>query len=220
MSNAGSESESDEFGTLERAGDVSILRFERRLAHPQERVWRALTEDGDLAAWFPTTMEGERVAGAALHFSFRQSEGAPFDGEMLEFVPPSLMELRWADDVLRFELQPDGVGCILRLRVTFPDHGKAARDAAGWHVCLEQLGARCNGSDLSSPSPSQSPPPPSQSPPPPSQSPPPPSQSPPPPSPSPSPERWRVVHRGYVERLGPEASAIGPPPDREQAEGG
>ena len=179
---------------------MSILRFERRLAHPQERVWRALTEDADLAAWFPTTMEGERVAGAALHFSFRQSEGAPFDGEMLEFVPPSLMELRWADDVLRFELQPDGAGCILRLRVTFPDHGKAARDAAGWHVCLEQLGALCNGSEAAAlvavgrlrrrdgrrcrP------------------------------------ERWRVVHRGYVERLGPEASAIGPPPDREQTEGG
>jgi uncharacterized protein YndB with AHSA1/START domain len=185
---SGSGSGSDEFGTLERAGDVSILRYERRLAHPQERVWRALTEDGDLAAWFPTTMEGERVAGAALHFSFRQSEGAPFDGEMLDFVPPSLMELRWADDVLRFELEPDGAGCILRLRVTFPDHGKAARDAAGWHVCLEQLGALCNGSEL--------------------------------PWSSQPAERWRVVHRGYVERLGPEASAIGPPPEWEQTHGG
>ena len=106
---------------------------------------------------------------------------------MLDFVPPSLMELRWADDVLRFELEPDGAGCILRLRVTFPDHGKAARDAAGWHVCLEQLGALCNGSEL--PWSSQS-------------------------------ERWRVVHRGYVERLGPEASAIGPPPEWEQTQAG
>lgn len=187
MSDAGTGTESDEFGTLERAGVVSILRYERRLAHPQERVWRALTEDGDLAAWFPTTMEGERVAGAALRFSFRQSEGAPFDGEMLDLVPPSLMELRWADDILRFELEPDGAGCVLRLRVTFPDHGKAARDAAGWHVCLEQLGALCNGSEL--PWSSQ-------------------------------PERWRVVHRRYVERLGPEASAIGPPPEWEQTHGG
>ena len=34
----------------------------------------------------------------------------PFDGEMLAFVPPSLMELRWADDVLRFEIdRADGV---------------------------------------------------------------------------------------------------------------
>jgi uncharacterized protein YndB with AHSA1/START domain len=169
-----------EFGTLERADGVSILRYERRLAHPRALVWRALTEDADLAGWFPTTIEGQRRAGAELRFSFRQGEGQPFDGEMLVFVPPSLMELRWADDILRFELQdapgPGGPACILRLRVTFPEHGKAARDAAGWHVCLERMTALCNGTA---------------------------------PSWEPS-ERWQVVHRLYVERLGPEASVIGP----------
>ena len=44
--------------------------------------------------------------------------------------------------MLRFELEPDGSGSVLTLTVTFPEYGKAARDAAGWHVCLEQLGAR------------------------------------------------------------------------------
>lgn len=175
----------EEFGELERSGDVSILRYVRRLAHPQEKVWRAITEDVHLAAWFPTTMEGERSAGAPLHFAFRQAEGQPFDGQMLVFDPPSVMELRWADDVLRFELEPDGAGSILRLSVTFPEHGKAARDAAGWHVCLEQLAAACAGTDLSWQ----------------------------------PPDRWRVVHRGYVERLGPEASAIGSPEEWERVNG-
>jgi uncharacterized protein YndB with AHSA1/START domain len=141
-------SDAQEPGTLERAGDVSILRFERRLAHPPHRVWRAMTEEVELAAWFPTTIAGPRQAGAALHFSFRQGEGQAFDGEMLAFVPPCLMEFRWADDVLRFELEPCGDGAeetILRLGVTFPEHGKAARDAAGWDVCLEQLLAACDG---------------------------------------------------------------------------
>ena len=96
---------------------------------------------------------------------------------MLAFVPPSLMELRWADDVLRFELEADGPGTILRLRVTFPEHGKAARDAAGWPVCLEQLLSRCDAA-----TPGGQPP-----------------------------ERWEVVHGAYVQRLGPEASTIGPP---------
>ena len=91
-------------------------------------------------------MEGRRAAGAPLHFAFREGEGEPFDGEMLAFDPPSLMELRWADDVLRFEIEPDGSGCILRLTVTFPEHGKAARDAAGWQVCLERLGHALDGS--------------------------------------------------------------------------
>jgi hypothetical protein len=31
--------------------------------------------------------------------------------------------------------------------VTFPEHGKAARDAAGRHVCLERLAALCDGTE-------------------------------------------------------------------------
>lgn len=149
----------DEFGTLERVGDRSVLRFERRLAHPRELVWRALTEEGELAAWFPTTMEGERRAGAPLTFSFRAGEAEPFAGEMLAFVPPSLLALRWADDVLRFELEPaedGGPGCVLRLEVTVAEHGKAARDGAGWHVCLDRLCADMADDDtaISAPAPS------------------------------------------------------------------
>ncbi len=177
MSRADDPAGDDDYATLERVGERSILRYRRRLAHPRTKVWRALTEDAHLAAWFPTTLDGTRVAGAPLHFSFRASEGEPFDGEMLAFDPPSLMELRWADDVLRFELEPDGSGCVLRLSVTFPEGGKAARDAAGWHVCLERLQGVCDGADVSWP----------------------------------TSEHWRAVHPTYVERLGPEASAIGPP---------
>jgi uncharacterized protein YndB with AHSA1/START domain len=140
----------EELGSLERVGDASVLRFRRRLAHPQQRVWAALTDDEHLAGWFPTTIEGERGPGAPLRFSFRQSEGEPFDGVMRVFEPPSVMELRWADDVLRFELEPepDGDGCLLSLTVTFPEHGKAARDAAGWHVCLDQLAHVVHGTGL------------------------------------------------------------------------
>lgn len=175
----------DEYGTLERVGDVSILRFRRRLEHPPDLVWAALTENEHLEGWFPTTIEGARVAGGALHFSFREGEGEPFDGEMTAFDPPSLMELRWSDDLLRFELVADGSGCLLSLTVTFPEYGKAARDAAGWHVCLEQLAFVCGSA-----SPPWAPP-----------------------------ERWREVHPRYVERLGPEASAIGPPAKWERVNG-
>ena len=140
---------SGQYGTLERLPDGrSVLRYTRRLAFPQQKVWRALTEDAHLAQWFPTTMEGERAAGAPLHFSFREGEGEPFDGEMLAFDAPTLMELRWADDVLRFELSADGSGCVLNLTVTFSEHAKAARDGAGWHVCLDRLVRSCDGAPL------------------------------------------------------------------------
>jgi uncharacterized protein YndB with AHSA1/START domain len=175
----------DEDGTLERSGDVSILRFRRRLAHPRDRVWAALTDDEHLEGWFPTTIEGARLAGAPLRYSFRHGEGEQFDGRMTAFDPPALMELRWSDDLLRFELEADGPGCVLSLTVTFPEHGKAARDAAGWHVCLEQLAYVCAAAA-------------------------------PPWLPS---ERWREVHPRYVARLGPEASVVGPPPERADVPG-
>jgi uncharacterized protein YndB with AHSA1/START domain len=145
---AAADTDVDADGTLEYDGELSVLRFRRRLAHSQDKVWRALTEDDHLVGWFPTTIEGGRAAGAPLRFSFRNAEGEPFDGEMLVFDPPACMELRWGDDLLRFELVAEGTGCVLSMTVTFPEHGKAARDAAGWHVCIEQLGFVCAGDPL------------------------------------------------------------------------
>jgi uncharacterized protein YndB with AHSA1/START domain len=124
-------------GTLTQHGDEVTITFVRRLPHPPEKVWRAVTEPAHLAAWFPDEMVGERRAGAPLRFVTRSNDS--FDGEMLVFDPPSVMELRWGTDRLRIELAPDGAGTVLTLVDTFHELGKAARDGAGWHECLERL---------------------------------------------------------------------------------
>lgn len=126
-------------GRLTQAGNRWELEFTRRLPHPPQKVWRALTEDEHLRAWFPQEIQGERAVGAKLRFVFPGDEDDGFDGDMLAFDPPSLLEMRWGADVLRFELQPDGEGTALTLRDSFEEHGKAARDAAGWHECLDLL---------------------------------------------------------------------------------
>jgi hypothetical protein len=64
---------------------------------------------------------------------------ASFGGEVLALDPPRLLELGWGPDVLRFELEPQGAGTRLTLLDTLEELGKAARDAAGWHVCLDLL---------------------------------------------------------------------------------
>jgi uncharacterized protein YndB with AHSA1/START domain len=129
-----------DYGTLERHDGRASLRYTRRLRHPRETVWRALTEPAHLEAWFPTTIDGKRAAGARLRFAFREMELDPMEGEMLAFEPPSLMELRWGEDILRFVLEADGPErCVLSLTVTFEELGKIARDGAGWHSCLDRL---------------------------------------------------------------------------------
>ena len=56
-------------GTLETIDGKPTIRFTRRLDHPPERVWRALTEPDELKRWFPDTIVVERWAvGATLHF--------------------------------------------------------------------------------------------------------------------------------------------------------
>ncbi len=121
------------------------LRFERELAHPVEKVWRAVTEPAHLAAWFPTTIEGERERGAALRFSFPNGEAPSFDGEMLTYEPPRLLEFRWGVDIIRLELIPAGDATMLILSDTFDEQGKAARDGAGWHTCLDALALHLGG---------------------------------------------------------------------------
>ncbi len=126
-------------GALEQQGDRWTLTFVRRLAHRPEKVWRALTEPEHLAAWFPATMHGDRAAGATLRFEFEDHDGMDTDGEMLVYDPPSTLEYRWGEEILHFDLRPDGEGCVLTFVDTFAELGKAARDGAGWHACLDVL---------------------------------------------------------------------------------
>jgi uncharacterized protein YndB with AHSA1/START domain len=133
-------------GQLEQEDAGWRLRFARRLPHPPEKVWRALTEPEHLSVWFPTDIDGERTTGAALRFRFRDGEGPTIDGQMLTYDPPRTLELRWGDEeTLRFELQSVAGGTLLTFVNRFGQVGKAARDAAGWHACLDRLAAHLGG---------------------------------------------------------------------------
>ena len=130
-----------DYGVLERGADTVTVRFTRQLAHPPSKVWRALTEAEHLASWFPTTIEGNLgTPDAPLQFGFREVEMPPMDGRALEFDPPKLLAFVWGDETLRFELTAHESGTLLDFTATFAEIGKAARDGAGWHVCLDQLG--------------------------------------------------------------------------------
>jgi uncharacterized protein YndB with AHSA1/START domain len=128
-------------GTYETIDERPVLRFERRLAHPVDAVWRAVTEPDELAQWFPNTVEVDLRPGGRMAFTFPGGEAPPLQGEVVEIDPPRRFVFMWGGDELSFDLEPqdDGDGCLLRLTVALDDREKAARDAAGWHVCLDGL---------------------------------------------------------------------------------
>jgi uncharacterized protein YndB with AHSA1/START domain len=132
-------------GELVETGKNWQLRFKRQLRHSPARVWSALTEPDELRQWFPDTIVvSEWRVGARLQF--RHEGGAyAFDGEVLVFDPPRALEIRWGTDRVRFEVEPADDGSVLTLIDTIDELGKASRDAAGWHVCLDAFEAALDG---------------------------------------------------------------------------
>ena len=136
--------------TLTTRDGRPTLRFERRLAHSPHRVWKGITDPEDLLHWFPARMETDLEVGAPITFTFEEDFGMdPGGGEILEIDPPRLFVYTWRDDVLRWEIVPDGQGCRLIFLHTLGDEGggklAAGRNAAGWDACLEALEARLAG---------------------------------------------------------------------------
>jgi uncharacterized protein YndB with AHSA1/START domain len=134
--------------TLQTHDGRSVLRMERRLAHPAEKVWRAITEPAQLATWFPSEVEiPELVVGGKLRFVFAGGEGPTLDGEITELDPPWIFGFTWDADHLRIELRPDdgGRSCVLVFTHAFADTAGAASFASGWDVCLAALDISLRG---------------------------------------------------------------------------
>lgn len=126
-----------------------VLSFQRRIAHPVAAVWGALTEPAGLAEWFPSTITGELRSGEELSFSFPEHPEVPgMPGRVTEFDPPRELAFEWGEDHLRFELALAGDGGTdLSFTVLLGTADKAARDGAGWTVCLARLEAALDGAD-------------------------------------------------------------------------
>lgn len=130
-------------GSLVKVGDRAALRMERRLNHPVERVWRAVTEPAELERWFVAPVAWKPELGETF-------EAAGAHGEITELDPPHVLAWTWSVERYRFELSADGGGCLLVFTHVFnPDFGPAAQHAAGWDAYFDRLEAHLGGGYLS-----------------------------------------------------------------------
>ena len=81
-----------------------------------------------MKAWLPQRIVGGLRPGSRLRFEDRNPGVGAFDGEVLAYEPPHLLELRWGTDVLRFEIEKTASGCDLILTDRISELGKASRD--------------------------------------------------------------------------------------------
>jgi uncharacterized protein YndB with AHSA1/START domain len=129
-------------GTLETIDGRPALRFERRLAHSVERVWRAVSDPAELERWFPAAAEWTPAAGEAL-------EVGGMTGEVTEVEAPHRLAWTFNGERYSFELSAQDGGCLLVFTHVFADRALAAQTAAGWEVYLSRLEPHLAGGHLS-----------------------------------------------------------------------
>jgi uncharacterized protein YndB with AHSA1/START domain len=93
----------------------------------------------ELSHWFPSSVAMKHEVGATIEFTADPNVG-PTTGVVLEFDPPHRLAYTWGNDELHFHLAATGTDeCTLTLIDVLEADNAAARNAAGWTVCLAEL---------------------------------------------------------------------------------
>lgn len=128
-------------GTLVTVDGRPTLRFERTLAHPIERVWRAVSDPAELERWFPAVVAWTPAAGEAI-------EAYGMTGEVTEVAVPHRLAWVFAGDAYSFDLSEQDGGCRLIFTHTFDEGTPTAQTAAGWQTYFLRLDAHLAGDHL------------------------------------------------------------------------
>lgn len=129
-------------GILQTIDGYPALRFDRHLAHPVERVWRAVSNSAELARWMPAAADWTPERDEIF-------ELGGLTGQITELDPPHVIAWTFAGQVFRFELHPEENGCGLVFTHVFDETTPAAQTAAGWECYFDQLDAHLAGEYLS-----------------------------------------------------------------------
>jgi uncharacterized protein YndB with AHSA1/START domain len=128
-----------DLGTYLEYDGRPAVRFQRRYPCAVGRLWQAVTDPAELSHWFPAAVQMEARVGGTVVFS-----GDPHTedrrGTVLVYDPPRRLAFTWGRNELHFELEAlDGDASQLTLIDILESRDTAARQAAGWTVCLAEL---------------------------------------------------------------------------------
>ena len=129
--------------------DIRTVVIERDIAHPPEKIWRALTEPHLIAEWL---MKNDFRPDIGHRFNLTGEWGGVLDCEVLDIEPHRTLSYSWNfthDDaafdlrsIVTFTLTPTAAGTHLRVEQSgFRPEQKQASGGAklGWQQFLEKL---------------------------------------------------------------------------------
>jgi uncharacterized protein YndB with AHSA1/START domain len=139
-------------GTVAIEGDYATLQYKRRLPHPSEVVWKAITDPKELAIWFNTKANIDSRPGGTIDF-ISAPAGFHTTGRILIWDPPHVFEHEWHIDphpqlpdgefesIIRWELIEDAGSTLLTVTQRRLTKGTALDFAPGMHAFLDRLAA-------------------------------------------------------------------------------
>jgi uncharacterized protein YndB with AHSA1/START domain len=124
---------------VRKDGENWTLVLVRELRHPPKKVWQALTDPAQLREWAPFDASGSLAAIGPVKLT---TVGTPTpvisDTRVTRADAPNLLEYRWGDSDMRWQLEPLGTGTRLTLWANI-DRRYISMGAAGWHICIDVL---------------------------------------------------------------------------------
>lgn len=147
-----------DLGTLEQRDGTQVIRFERHLRHPIERVWEAITDPAEAIGWWGRVERDLRVGGAftVTWLNTRDHEGNQVDepfamhAQITALDAPTLLEMSSEEHgTLRFELAATHDGTFMRFSATgeIPETIRVPA-LAGWHTHLDALETVLDGGEV------------------------------------------------------------------------
>lgn len=133
---------------VRKDGDNWTLILVRELRHPPTKVWEALTDPTQLREWAPFDADRSLASVGTVKLS---TVGTPTpqvsESRVTRADAPKLLEYRWGDQDIRWQLEPLGAGTRLTLWHNI-DRRYISMGAAGWHICIDVLDRLVAGDPL------------------------------------------------------------------------
>jgi uncharacterized protein YndB with AHSA1/START domain len=140
-------------GTITVEGEYAMLTYERRLSHPREAVWKAITDPTELSGWMNTIAVVDGCNDGTIDFVNTVS-GFHTTGRILVWDPQHVFEHEWhiapnpslphgePEAAICWELEQVGDSdTLLTLTHSRLTKSTSLRFAPGWHAYLDRLEA-------------------------------------------------------------------------------